>query len=128
MAVRMFDRLRRALNNLTGLLGVRLELFGLELQDEVNRLLGHLAVLFALVVAAAFALLFASVVVLILAAHNNCLLPAAFGMAIFYGVIAVICAGYLSRRMRQAPEAFALTRAEFERDRVALGRTPEGKA
>ncbi|MBS1208850.1 MAG: putative Actinobacterial Holin-X, holin superfamily [Proteobacteria bacterium] len=125
MGMRLIERIHRLADNLTGLLGNRLDLFGLEVQEETERLLGNLVVLLALFVFAAFALFFATVALLVFAASSGCLLAVAIGVASAYGLLAVACGVVMWRRQKEAHVPFAATRAEFERDRMALCRRPE---
>lgn len=128
MGLRLFERVRRLADNLAGLLGNRLDLFGLEAREELDRLLGHLAALLATLAFAAFALLFATLAGLVLAARNDCLLSATLLVALLYGLLALGGGLMLRRRLNAAPAPFAITRAEFERDRLALRTHPEGEA
>ena len=128
MGMHLIERIQRLADNLTGLLGNRLDLFGLEVQEEAERLLGNLVVLLALFVLSAFALIFATVALLIFAASSGCLLSATIMVALGYGLLAAGCGLLLWRRLREAHVPFAATRAEFERDRIALCRRPEDGA
>lgn len=126
MSLHLFGQVRRSADNLAGLLGSRLDLFGLELEEELDRRLCQVSILLVLVVFAAFALLFATVAGLVLAARNDCLLAATFGVALLYGVLAVVCGVWLRRLVLTAPQPFATTRAEFGRDQDAMqSRTEE---
>lgn len=128
MGLHLFERAHRFADNLAGLLGNRLALFGLELQEELDRLLGHLAVLLVAGVFAAFALLFATLAALVLAARNDCLLGATLVVAFVYALAALICGFWLRRRLQAAPAPFTATREEFERDRAVLRSHPESDA
>lgn len=126
MSVHLFGQVRRSAVNLAGLLGTRLDLFGLELQEELDRLLCHTSVLLAAVVFAAFALLFATLALLVVAARNDCLLIATSGAALIYGILALIAGFWLRRLLSSAPPPFVTTRAEFARDHDAMqSRTEE---
>lgn len=98
----------------------RLELFGLEWQEETTRLIGHLALLLAAVAFAGCFLLFATLGLLIWAWQAGHLVLVTFLAAAVDGLLAVVCAGWLKARLASAPVPFAATRAEFDRDRQTL--------
>lgn len=120
MSWQIFERAARLADSFVGLLGNRLSLFGLELQEELERLLAHLAMLFLAVLLAGLAMLSLSAALLILAARHGWLLSASLCLALVYALAAALCGFGLWRRLQAAPEPFAATRAEFERDRVCL--------
>ena len=124
MGWRLFERIHRLADSFTGLLGTRLELFGLELQEEIERFLGHLALLLAAGVLGGFALLGLTLAVLVVAARADCLLAASLLVALAYGLLALASGLWLRRRVRNAPPIFAATRSEFERDRQTLHQPP----
>ena len=128
MGWRLFERFHRLGDNFLGLLGNRLELFGIEVQEEAERLLGHLALLLVTIGLAAFALAAATLAVLLVAARLDCLLAAACGVAGVYALLALVCGWRLARRLHTAPPPFAATRAEFARDRQTLHTHPESEA
>lgn len=120
MGGRFFARLHSLADHLLGLAGNRLALFGLELREETERLLAHLALLLAIALFAGMGLLFTALALLVLAWQHDVLLAAACGVALFFSFGAVVGGGWLWLRVRQAPPAFAVTRAEFELDRQTL--------
>lgn len=120
MPWRLTERLQRLAGHFCALAGNRLSIFGLEWQAETARLLGYLALLLAVVALAGLAILFATGAVLVLAWQRGELLLATCLVAIFYGVLAVAGGWLLWWRLHTADAPFAVTRAEFERDREAL--------
>ena len=120
MRLPFVDRFRRLAANATGLVSTRLSLFSLELQEELERRLGHLSLLLAVFTLGACTLLFAAVLILVLAWEHGHLLAAAAWLtgACFVGT--VICAICLWRSLRAAPLPFAETLAEFRRDEASL--------
>lgn len=127
MAWRLIERLHALADHFLGLAGNRLALFGLEFREETERLLGHLALLLAIALFAGMGLLFATIAVLVLAWQNGVLLAVVSGVALFYGLGALVCGVWLWLRVKQAPPAFATTRAEFELDRQAMHRRAENQ-
>jgi uncharacterized membrane protein YqjE len=122
------DRLRALAGHVCALASNRLALFGLEWQEETGRLLGYLALLLGGVLLAAFALAFTALAVLVLAWQSGCLLVVSTVAAVLFGLAAVLCAWFLWRRLRLAAAPFALTSAEFERDRQVLSGHEEDQA
>ncbi|MDO6385663.1 MULTISPECIES: phage holin family protein [unclassified Uliginosibacterium] len=120
MLPRFLERLRQQADNLAGLLGNRVALFGIELQEESERLLGHLALLLGAAICTLFCLLSALVAGLVLAARYGVLLEVCATLAVLFLLLALGLAWYLRRRLADAPEPFEATRQEFERDRLAL--------
>lgn len=116
----IFERAGRLADSVVGLLGNRLSLFGLEFQEEVERLLGHVALLLLAFLLGALAFLCATAALLILAASHDWLLQASLLLAGGYALLGLLCAFLLWRRVTQAPLPFAATRAEFERDQACL--------
>lgn len=127
MGLKLFERAGRFVDAALGLLGNRLSLFGLELQEELERLLAYLAGLFALLILAGLALLCASAALLIFASQQGWLLQASLILAGAYALLALLCAYRLWRSISRAPVPFAATRAEFERDRASLNARRESE-
>ena len=125
MVWKLFERAGRLADGFVGLLGNRLSLFGLELQEEIERLLGYLASLLVIALFAGLALICASAAVLVFAAQHDWLLPASIILAALYVAAASLSAYGLWRCLQRAPEPFAATRAEFERDRLSLNSKEE---
>ena len=120
MLWRIAGHLRGLGGHLAALASNRLELFGLEWQEETTRLLGHLALLLTAVALAGCCLLFATLGVLVWAWQAGHLLLVTFLAALLDGVLALACALWLKARLARAPVPFTATRAEFDRDRQTL--------
>lgn len=114
------DRFRRLAANASGLVGTRLALFGIELQEEFERQIARFAVLLAVFMCAAFALLFASVALLALAWQHGHLIAAAACIAALAATLTLAGALWLRHSLRTAPQPFAETLAEFKRDEASL--------
>lgn len=127
MLPRFLERLRQQADNLAGLLGNRVALFGIELQEEGERLLGHLAVLLGAAICALFALLSAGVGGMVLAARHGVLLEVCVVLALVFFFAAVGLVLCLRKRLSESPEPFEITRQEFERDRLALNGARESR-
>ncbi|HSD36228.1 MAG TPA: phage holin family protein [Rhodocyclaceae bacterium] len=130
MRLPFVDRFRRIAASASGLVGARLNLLSLELQEELERQLGHLTLLLALFTFATLGFVFAGVLILTLAWEHGHLLAAAGCLTLVCVIGATVSALCLIRRVRNAPPPFSETVAEFRRDEQALGGTPEhsGKA
>lgn len=115
----LFEGVRRVAITTAGLGGNRLELLGIELQEELERQTGNLVWLLAAFVFGGLALLLASILLLIVFwdAHR---VAVAVGLLLVYVALAVACVLCLRHRRRHAPPAFGLTVEEFRRDQAAL--------
>ena len=115
----------RALSDLAaqvaGLVGTRLELFGLEARDIGDRLLCRLAVLLAAVVFLWLALLVASLTVALVFWPTEYRFWALGLLALLYAVLGVGCALWLTRRLKHDPDPFAATIDVLRGDAAALG-------
>ena len=120
MRLPFVDRFRRLAANASGLVGTRLSLLSLELQEELERQTGNLALLLALFMFGALGILFTAVLILTLAWEHGHLLAAAAGLALACILGGAVCAVCLVRRVRNAPQPFSETLAEFKRDEQAL--------
>lgn len=120
MLWRIAGHLRGLGGHLAALASNRLELFGLEWQEETARLIGHLALLLAAVALAGCCLLFATLGLLVWAWQAGHLLLVIALVAVVEGLLALLCAIWLRARLADAPVPFAATRAEFDRDRQTL--------
>lgn len=107
------------LATLLGMLHTRLELAGIELGEEIGRLLMMLAAAAALLVFACLALLVASLLV-VFAFDGNARLIAMGLLALGYALIAAGLGWYLRQTVLNRPPMFAATLAELARDRAAL--------
>ncbi|MDR3412793.1 MAG: phage holin family protein [Formivibrio sp.] len=123
----IFDGMRRVAITTAGLGSNRLELLGIEMQEELERQTGNLVWLLAAFVLGGLALLLVSILLLIVLWDTQ-RVAVAVGLALLYSVLSFVCVQVLRRRMRDAPTPFALTAEEFKRDRAALqgraGETP----
>ncbi len=115
----IFDGVRRVAVTTAGLGSNRLELLGIELQEELERQTGNLVWLLAAFVFGGLALLLASILLLIIFWDTQ-RVAVAIGLVLLYGVLSFVCVLCLMRRMREAPAPFAVTVEEFKRDRAAL--------
>jgi uncharacterized membrane protein YqjE len=120
MLWRIAGHLRGLGGHLAALASNRLELFGLEWQEETTRLLGHLALLLTAVALAGSCLLFATLGLLVWAWQAGHLLLVIGLVALVDGLLALACVIWLKARLAGAPIPFAATRAEFDRDRQTL--------
>lgn len=117
--------LRRILGSASGLASTRLALLSLELQEESERQMRHLAWLLACVAALVFSVVFLSLGVLLWGWTHGYGLQTAWGIAAFYGLLGALAGLILRHRVRNSPRPFEATRAEFERDRQSLQERPE---
>ena len=107
----------------TALIQNRLELLGVELQEEVLRVLVGLVLALAAVLAAFAALVFIAVALLI-AAGEAYRLPVALGLVAFFFALALL-GGWLGLRvLRAKPRLFDATLTELERDRAGFREVP----
>jgi uncharacterized membrane protein YqjE len=114
------DRFRRLAANASGLVGTRLALFSLELQEELERQIARFALLLAVFMCSALSLLFVSVLALVFAWQHGHLLATAGGLALVCAALALASAFCLRRSLRTAPQPFSETLAEFKRDEASL--------
>lgn len=117
--------LRRLIGSLLGLLQTRLELVGIELAEEKERLLG---ILFLGVAAMLFALmaLIGLTVFVAIAFWDSYRLQALGVITAFYALGALACALKARASLRNAPLPFEATLGELEKDRAMFnGHAPE---
>ncbi|MEJ2767926.1 phage holin family protein [Mycetohabitans sp. B46] len=114
--------LRRLIGSVSSLLQTRLELVGIELAEEKERLLG---VLFAGLAAMMFATMaLVTLTVLIAAAFWETYRWQALAMlTVLYVIAALVCVHKARSGVRRAPLIFEETLAEFDKDR-AIFRKP----
>ena len=110
------DALARMAANAVSLVHTRLALAGIELAEERDRIKSQLALFVVGAVAAGFALLFASILVIAYFwdTHRE---RAILGLVVFYGVIAAWSLWRATNARRDAPAPFSATLAELEKDR-----------
>lgn len=110
---------RRILAQATGLLGTHLELFGLELQDALQRLVVDFILGVLSVVLGGLCLALAAVLLLIIFWDSH-RIAVAVGLMLVYGGGAIAFACYLRHRLKHAPDLFPASCAELARDRKSL--------
>lgn len=120
MRLQFLERIRRIATSASGLAGNRLALFSLELQDELERQYGNFVLLLIAIALAAMAILFASLVILILGWQAGYLVATAVALALLHTALAIAYWSWWWRRMEAAPRPFEATIAEFELDAQAL--------
>jgi uncharacterized membrane protein YqjE len=111
--------LRGVLVSVLGIAGTRIELIGLEVAEEKERLVGLLFT----VLAAAFALSLAVLLVTFLViAHfwDSYRLTAIGSFVVLYGAVGGWLIAGLKRELAAHPPLFSATLAELEKDRAAL--------
>ena len=116
-----------ALSRLTAsalaLLRSRIELATLEFEEERERTKEMLLLAICAALLALFALLFASLLV-ILYFWDSYRLAAAGAVTVFYIVLAAAVFARLKQRAREKPSPFAATLSELEQDAASLRRNP----
>jgi len=110
------DSLARLASNALSLVHTRLALAGVELAEERDRLKSQLTLLVVGIVAAGFALLSASILVIVLFwdTHRE---GAIIVMTLIYAALAAWALRRATTIRRDAPAPFAATLAELEKDR-----------
>ena len=111
--------LRRLLGSATAMLQTRLELIGIELAEEKDRLI---AVLFLGLAGMMFAMLalIALTALIAIAFWDTYRWQALAGLTFVYGAAAVFCGLKARRGLHTAPLVFQETIEEFQKDRDAL--------
>ncbi len=115
----ILDGLRGIAITTAGLGGNRLELLGIELQEELERQTGNLVWLLLALVFGGLALLLTSVLLLIIF-WDSYRVAVALVLLLVYALLSGWCSLCLQRRLRHAAHPFALTIEEFRRDQAAL--------
>ncbi|MFM0363755.1 phage holin family protein [Paraburkholderia sediminicola] len=108
--------LRRIIGSVFGMLQTRLELVGIELAEEKDRLLGVLFLGLAAMMLATMALIALTALVAI-AFWDTYRWQALAGITVVYAVAGIACALKARSGLRNAPIVFEATLAEFEKDR-----------
>lgn len=111
--------LRRILGSGFAILQTRLELVGIELAEEKDRLLGVLFLGLAAMMLATMALIALTALVAI-AFWDTYRWQALAGITAVYAIAGIMCALKARSGLRNAPNVFATTLAEFEKDRDAF--------
>jgi uncharacterized membrane protein YqjE len=108
--------LRRIFGSVFAILQTRLELIGIELAEEKDRLLGVLFLGLAAMMLATMALIALTALVAI-AFWDTYRWQALAGITVVYAIAAVVCALKARNGLVNAPVVFEATLAEFEKDR-----------
>ncbi|HZZ13022.1 MAG TPA: phage holin family protein [Paraburkholderia sp.] len=108
--------LRRIIGSVFAILQTRLELVGIELAEEKDRLLGVLFLGLAAMMLAMMALIALTVLVAI-AFWDTYRWQGLAGITAVYAIAALLCALKARSGLRNAPMVFEATIAEFEKDR-----------
>ena len=111
----MLDRLRRVGADIASLLGLRVELFGIELREQLDRWLRVVVLAVAAVVLGCIGLGFVAVLVTVAFWEHQPLIALGVFCLLFLGA-AAWCAGQLSQLVSQGTPAFDQTISEFRRD------------
>ncbi len=115
----LFASLRGVLVSVLGIAGTRLELIGLEVAQEKERLVGLLFTVLAAAFALSLAVLLATFLVI---AHfwDSYRLTAIGAFVVLYAVLGGWLITGLKRELAAHPPLFSATLAELEKDRAAL--------
>ncbi|MET3818817.1 hypothetical protein F3J14_07030 [Burkholderia sp. Tr-862] len=108
--------LRRLVGSAIGLLQTRLELVGIELAEEKERLMGVLFLGLAAMMLATMALISLTVLVAI-AFWDTYRWQSLAGITALYTIAALVCGLKARSGLREAPTVFESTLAELEKDR-----------
>ncbi|CAB3766527.1 phage holin family protein [Paraburkholderia humisilvae] len=108
--------LRRIFGSVFSILQTRLELIGIELAEEKDRLLAVLFLGLAAMMLAVMALISLSVLIAI-AFWDTYRWQALAGITIVYAVAALVCGLRARSNLHNAPAVFEATLSEFEKDR-----------
>lgn len=119
----MSTHLSRLFSAASGLLATRFRLLGIELQEEMERVVMLTLLVAATAVFASMFLLLATVLLLVLF-WDDYRVSVAFGLTFIYGGLAVACLLALKRRLSDGPPPFAAVADEFEQDRQLLFGAP----
>ncbi len=111
--------LRRLLGSAFAIIQTRLELIGIELAEEKERLLGVLFLGLAAMMLATMALI-ALTALIAIAFWDTWRWQALAGITLVYALAALICALKARQGLRNAPLVFQATLEEFEKDREIL--------
>jgi uncharacterized membrane protein YqjE len=115
----MLDSLRRLGDHGLALLQNRVELFGVELEEQKLRLLRVLSLVAAGAILANLALVLGSIAIVV-AFGPGARLPVLIGLTLLYALAAVVVVIWIRKETRSAPPPFAGTVSELEKDREWL--------
>jgi uncharacterized membrane protein YqjE len=115
----LFESLSSLILTITQIARTRLELLGTEVEEQVTRLVSILVwSLVALFLA--FATTILSAVAIIVAFWETHRLLAAVGVAVVFGLAAVLCALRVVAQVKSRPRLFQATLGELKKDRERL--------
>jgi uncharacterized membrane protein YqjE len=117
----LFDSLRSLVATLVAMAHTRIELFGTELEEEVQRVLALALGAVLVLVLASLALLFSGLVV-IAAFWDTHRMAAVVGVAIGFGALTAVSYFVVRRQTRRRSRLLSATLAELEHDLEQLDR------
>jgi uncharacterized membrane protein YqjE len=117
----LFESLRTLLATLVAMAEVRLELFGNELEEEVDRIVGLLIFYLVLLALSSLALLFAALVV-VAAFWDTHRLAAVVAVDAVFAALTIVAYLAARARARRPSRLLSATLGELEKDRQLLGR------
>lgn len=122
----VFENLRQGLISASHLGQTRLQLFSIELQEELEKQASRLIWILAAFVFASLSLIAASVLLWVVFwdTHRICI---GFAFIFLYGLLSVVCLAVLRYRAQRASPPFSVTMEEFRRDRVAMLEKKQGE-
>lgn len=115
----MSESLSRLFSSVSGLLATRFQLLGIELQEELERIIQLFLLVAAAAVFACMFLLMATVLLLIVF-WDDYRVVVTLGLLLVYGVLAALCLFSLRRRLQQGHTPFATVAGEFVKDQHML--------
>ncbi len=115
--------MRRILGSIFSILQTRLELIGIELAEEKERLIAILLLGLASMMLAMMALIGLTALIAI-AFWDTWRLQSIAGITIVYAIAALVCGLKVRRGLHHAPLIFEATLHEFEKDREILRSKP----
>lgn len=107
---------RRIIGSVFSILATRLELIGIELAEEKDRLIGVLFLGLAATMLAGMALL-ALTALIAIAFWDSYRWQALAAITVVYAIAALVCGWKVRQGLRNAPLIFQATLTEFEKDR-----------
>lgn len=111
--------LSRLFSAAAGLLATRFRLLGIELQEELERVIILALLVAAAAVFASMFLLLATLLIIVLF-WDQYRVWAALSLTLIYGGLASACVVVLRRRLLNGPPPFATMAREFEQDQAVL--------
>lgn len=117
----MTHHLSKIFSSITGLLSTRFHLLGIELQEEIERLISLTLLVAATAVFASMFFILATILLIVLF-WDEYRIWVASGLTVMYGGLALGFFLMLKQRLANAPTPFATLAGEFEKDRHILFR------